>query len=276
MRLAKSLILISMLLTQLSCTSDYKAAPAARVLFVGNSITYYHGVPYLFSAISSNLYDKAVDVDYLVQLGGHLSDVLSHEKTVSELELADYDIVILQEWGGQLLCAATPTQRYTQSCVASLNAHRQIAEIASSDYAITVLLGTFQQKKEVARALLAGEDWFVKTLGFERHVNLSSLLIRGEAQFPSLPWRAEDKIHPGPALSLAIAFSIANSVYGPAPTSIDTLNLFETRERPAKTLSYRSIEKDLSLFHTDHPFPIESSEFESVLSLVTTSQKSTE
>lgn len=272
----KFVIAVFALLTQLSCVSDYNAASTMRVLFVGNSITYYHGVPYLFSAISANLYDKSVDVDYLVQPGGHLADVLSHKKTVSELGLANYDVVILQEWGSQLLCAASPAERHTPSCAASLNAHRRLAEIAGSDDSITVLLGTFQLNRGVAKELLAGEDWFVERLGFDKHVNISSLLIEGESQLPSLSWRARDEIHPGPALSLAISLAIANSVYGSAPATLNTLDLFETRESPAKTMSYRSIEKDLSLFHTSHLAPIDPSELESILSLVTELQRSTE
>lgn len=233
-------------------------------MFVGNSITYYHGTPYLFGEVADRLYDKPVVVDFLLQPGGHLADVLRFEETIAKVRRTNYDIVVLQEWGSQLLCGATKAGRDSPACAASLNAHRSLAETANGGDSMTILLGTYQPNRQVAAALIAGEKWFFESLEFDKYVRLAPVLLNGEASYPQMSWRANDGIHPGPDLALAIALAVANAAFGPTYAATDGLEVFETLEHPSRTLSYEEIETDLSVFHEDRRFMITSDVLESI------------
>lgn len=228
-----------------------------------------NGVPYLFSEISSDLYERPVDVDYLVQPGGHLSDVLAFSETVSELDREYYDIVILQEWGSQLLCGATVIGRQSPTCKASLDAHRVLAETAGDDRTIKILLGTYQAREQVARALLDGERWFVDTLEFNQHARVAPILLNGEFEFPEMRWRAEDGMHPGPVLSLAVALVAAEAAFGSLPGEPNSLEFLETVEKPSRQLSYEAVGTDLGIFHTDRQITIAPHVLDSLRSLPT-------
>lgn len=262
----KVCLILLALIGPIACISGSSAPRVTRVLFVGNSITYYHGVPYLFSEISSDVYRKPVIVDYLVQPGGHLSEVLANSATVAELKRAHFDVVILQEWGSQLLCGATASGRDSPSCKASLNAHRVLAETAGGDQSTRILLGSHQPREQVARALLAGERWFVNTLEFDRHAPVAAIFLNGESELPGLRWRAEDGIHPGSALALAIAFVAAEAAFDSISGEYIFLDIFEAVETPKKRLSYQTVETDLSVFHTDKRSALPSSVIESIRS----------
>lgn len=231
------------------CAYESRENSPVRILFVGNSVTYYHGVPYLFGAVASELHGTKVAIDFLVQGGGHLVDVVEAESVMNQLAGANYDVVVLQEWGGQLLCAAEESGRSSPSCIASIEAHRRLANVSSAEGAMTVLLGTYQRNEQVARALVVGEKWFFNTLEFDRYVAVAPLLIAGEAEYPLLGWKAEDEVHPGPALSIAMALATAEAVFGPATTDREAIAIRKTREKPSRSLSYEKIENDLSVFY---------------------------
>ncbi len=233
------------------CASNSGAKPAVRVLFIGNSLTYYNGVPYLFSAATTELHKTRVSVDFLMQGGGHLNDVLKIEPIMNQLTDADYDVVVLQEQGGQLLCAVEEETRSSLPCIDSINAHRKLAEAASAEGATTVLLGTYQQNEQVARALVVGERWFFDALRFDRYVEVAPLLLNGQAEHPLLAWKAADGVHPGPALSMAIALATAEALFGPTVVDPDSISIRTTREKPTTPLTYSKIEDDLSVFYDD-------------------------
>ena len=258
-------LIVLIVLAHVGCASTIEPLRAStRVLFVGNSITYYHGAPYLFSEVADGLYGKPVVIDFLVQPGGHLADVLRFEETIAQVRRTDYDIVVLQEWGSQLLCGASKAGRDSPTCVASLTAHRSLAEIAGGGDSMTILLGTYQPNLQVAAALMVGEKWFFESLEFDRYVRLAPVLLNGEASYPQMSWRANDGIHPGPDLALAIALAVANAAFGPTYTATDGLEVFETLEHPTKTLSYEEIETDLSIFHEGRRSVITSDVLESI------------
>ena len=252
MRQCGKYLIVMIVLAHAGCASTVEPRSAStRILFVGNSITYYHGVPYLFGALAENLYGETVEVDFLVQPGGHLADVLRFEDTIAKLRWVDYDIVVLQEWGSQLLCGASKVGRDSPDCVASLNAHRILADTAGGANSMTILLGTYQPNTQVAAALIAGEKWFVESLEFDRHVRLAPILLNGEACLPQMSWTAKDGIHPGPDLALATALAVAKAAFGPTYETTDRIEIFETLERPTRKLSYAKVETDLSVFFGD-------------------------
>ncbi len=114
---------------------------------------------------------------------------------------------------------------------------------------MTVLLGTYQLNEDVARALVVGEKWFFNTLEFDRYVAVAPLLIAGEAEYPLLDWKAEDEVHPGPALSMAMALATAEAVFGPTTTDRVPISIRKTRDKPSRSLAYEEIENDLGVFY---------------------------
>ena len=249
MRQTAAACMLTFLMILGGCAHEPAKKAPVRVLFVGNSITYYHGVPYLFSAVASELYGTEVAVDFLVQGGGHLVDVIEIESVMNQLASTKYDVVVLQEWGGQLLCAAGESSRSSPPCIASIEAHRKLAQVSRAVDAITVLLGTYQPVEQVARALVVGENWFFNSLEFDRYVSVAPLLITGEAEYPLLGWKAEDGVHPGPALSIAMALATANAVFGPTTTDQKSISIRTTLEKPSRSLAYQIIENDLNVFY---------------------------
>ena len=146
------------LLIQLSLVWSVEAANAAtRVLFVGNSISYYHGLPYVFREVVLDLYDIDTEVDTWAQAGGVLSQATSQRAVMEQLASNPYDVVVLQEWGSLLVCAMAEESDWSERCQASLDAHRNIIAAAAKSDSITILLGTNQRRPEAIAVLDEGE-----------------------------------------------------------------------------------------------------------------------
>lgn len=186
--------------------SAVSARAETRVLFVGNSLTYFHGVPYLFASMSEDLYDRNVVVHSLLQPGGWLVQLLEQEHTLNRLADSPYDVVILQENGGALFCGSAesgPPER----CLESIAAHRAIVDAAGHSETITVLLGTHRPEPipEASERLARGEAWVRKEAGLDLHVPLAPAFFKGRSMWLELPWLDEDGGHPGWATAMLSA-----------------------------------------------------------------------
>jgi len=235
------------------------ASPAisdsTRVLFVGNSLTYYYGVPYLAQEIARDVYGKDVSVDSLLQGGGRLAEVASNSASLEALRGASYDVVILQENGGLLLCGADRAGRQTAECRESLAAHRGILDTAGRDSARGILLGTYQANRSVAQALVAGEQWFARELALDGYASVALPVLRGKERYGDLPWFAEDGMHPGPAASLLIAAAVAKAVFGEPPPTWE-LTARMPHRTPESPLSYDRLVVGSEAFQSSEPLSI--------------------
>ena len=98
------LILIQCISTQ-AVRSDYSAI---RILFVGNSLTYYNDVPAMVSEIYSSIDQQyVIETDMLAQGGYSIKQHLANGPLESVLADLMYDVVVLQDFGGWPLCSTS-------------------------------------------------------------------------------------------------------------------------------------------------------------------------
>ncbi|NQX86125.1 MAG: DUF4886 domain-containing protein [Flavobacteriaceae bacterium] len=119
----KNILLIFLLLISIDCKSqDKKATEKINVLFIGNSLTYYHDMPETLQKILNETASN-FSIEHStfpgMSLDGHLNNVIESrtengistrkkedgEKTETEVKLSekDWDIIILQEGTVRLL-----------------------------------------------------------------------------------------------------------------------------------------------------------------------------
>lgn len=225
--------------------------PPPRVLFVGNSITYFNGLPYLFSEVARELYGQTTAVDFVLQPGGDLRGLSRNETAVEQLQQRRYDIVVLQERGGQLACVASVTERSRPDCRASVQAHRRVLELTGDDSRRVVLLGTYLPAGDESQATFDGERRVVRMLGIEHHIPVASLLREAELAYPTRDWRAADNLHPGPDLSLLMALAIADTLFERVPVAPGSVTVERPAELPNRSPSFRAIQSDLDVFRQD-------------------------
>jgi hypothetical protein len=87
--------------------SDGADAPdAVRVLFVGNSLTYYNDLPAKFAALyAASRRGAVVQTEMLAAGGASLRDRLEDASLAKTLSAGDFDLVVLQDFGGWPLCS---------------------------------------------------------------------------------------------------------------------------------------------------------------------------
>lgn len=88
-----------------ACASTPDQRPQ-RVLFVGNSLTYYNDLPAKFAALAGDRAPR-VETEMLAEGGASLRDRIADGSLAHTLESRRYDVVALQDFGGWPLCAAT-------------------------------------------------------------------------------------------------------------------------------------------------------------------------
>jgi hypothetical protein len=129
------------------------ATPAApeplRVLFVGNSLTYYNDLPATFAALYRHAStDGAIEVDLLARAGATLREHLDQGALAMQLRDGDYDVVVLQEFGGWPACSSQ-----LASCAATPQALVEAVALVRAHRARPVWFSTWQSAPAVQQAL---------------------------------------------------------------------------------------------------------------------------
>jgi hypothetical protein len=119
-------------------------APVARVLVLGNSLSYVNDMPALFNALdAAQPGPPRFHAELLAAPGGSIADRWRDGVAARELATGDWQVLVLQERGGTLACMATPPRRAEPDCQASIAAHRNFARLARAHGMQVVLLGTW-------------------------------------------------------------------------------------------------------------------------------------
>jgi hypothetical protein len=231
----------------------HDANAETRVLFVGNSVSYYHGLPYVFEEVASDLYDLDVHVDTWVQPGGLLSQASSEDNVMVELAADPYDVVVLQEWGSLLMCSRASEANWSDRCRKSLDAHSSIIAAAAGTDAVTILLGTNQMRADATAALDEGERRMQLRANIDAHVPYGRLLLEGQDRFPAIPWLDPDGGHPGPGAVVLMACRIAGEAFDAERGPVSDLEFFEPPRVPDPSPSYQSLMKGTEPFQTHAP-----------------------
>ena len=189
------------------------AAPPERVLFVGNSLTYVGNTPAVFAALSGNG-GHAVASDMIVAGGATLAQRVQDGSVAHALDSRRYAMVVLQERGGDLLCAFGP-----DSCSDSTKAIGTLAAIAKAHGARAVLLGTYQAMPKMSAALVQAESAAAADAGIP-YAEVSETLQQLQARMPANRWLAPDGMHPGPDLALLNAIVLYRAIHHAAPATM--------------------------------------------------------
>ena len=185
----------------------------ARVLFVGNSLTYVGNLPAVFSAMT-RANGHPVDSDMIVRGGATLAQRLDDGTIAKALDSRKYSVLVLQERGGELICAFG-----AESCADSRAALDAIAGLAKQNGVATiVLLGTYQSLPAASTATVEREAAAAAQAGLA-YVEVSQTLGRLVALRPGAAWFDTDGVHPGRDLTLLQAVLLYRPILGTLPAA---------------------------------------------------------
>lgn len=138
----------SVLLT--ACASTLPAERVDhRVLFIGNSLTYYNDLPRTVQAMYvSAAPGRVIEVDMLASGGATMADHVRQGRMAELLAQKHYDVVILQDAGGFPACASE-----FPGCQDAVAGVCDAARIARGAKVRPILFGTYQAIPEAQAAL---------------------------------------------------------------------------------------------------------------------------
>lgn len=194
-----------------SCSAAHVSGRPARILFVGNSLTYVGNLPAVFSALARTN-GHAVHSYMVVSPGGTLTERVADGSAAHALQQCRCTTLVLQERGGDLF-GGFGTDAITQS-------KHAIAALARAGHAHgvdVVLLGTYNSPS-VSHLLGAMEGAAAKAAGIP-YVAVSERLWRLHHAYPSLEWLRKADGHPGNALTLLDAILLYKQFYGAWPAA---------------------------------------------------------
>lgn len=91
-----NLSLVVLLLAGCAGAQDTEPKDSTRVLFIGNSLTFFNDLPEMFAELARSG-GHEVDADMSAQGGWTLSDHATSKKTLDKIEQQNWDFVVLQE-----------------------------------------------------------------------------------------------------------------------------------------------------------------------------------
>lgn len=203
-------LLLAVVMLCASCATGYSPGEPVRVLFVGNSLLYVGNVPAVYSALAS-ANGHPVASDMIVRGGATLSERVADGSVERALDDHRYTALVLQERGGDLLCAFGP-----ESCVDSRKAIATLSEMARERGVRVALLGSYQSLPNASLQLLEAEEAAAAEAGIP-YLEVSEKLRRLRASAPELAWLHEDGAHPGKALALLDALLVYQALQGSLP-----------------------------------------------------------
>jgi hypothetical protein len=194
-----------------SCVSDKQAQSPIRLLFVGNSLTYVGNLPAVLDALAASN-KKSLQSDMIVKGGATLTERVADGSVERALAANPYDYVVLQERGGDTICAFGPTS--CQDADASLSA---LAHIVAAHGAKPILLGTYQAMPQVSTELVGAESVAASRLSIA-YVPVSDRFQTAIESAPAAEWLFADRAHPGHDLVLLEAALLYRQVFGALPS----------------------------------------------------------
>lgn len=206
-----TLLVLPILLICTSCGVLSSPNQADRALFVGNSLTYVGNVPAVFSALAE-ANGKPLASDMIVRGGATLTQRVSDGSVARALDEKRYTALVLQERGGDLMCAFGP-----DSCVQSRQAIKALATLAKDKGVHVVLLGTYQPHPAASQRLIKEESSAAAEAEIP-YIEVSEKLRQLRNTAPELMWFASDGMHPGKDLALLNAVLVHKVLRGSLPS----------------------------------------------------------
>jgi len=193
-----------LLLVALLLSHDAFAAKTLRVLFVGNSLTYYNDLPATFATLYRATEPGAkVETEMLAQGGGKLRERLTDGQLATLLTRQRYDIVVLQEIGGWPDCP-----REFPGCEDAPLALRETVNLVRANGARAVWLSTWQAHPAAQQSLSRTSAALAREVGVDI-VDVGAAIQRVPGR--RLPLLHKDG-HPAPAGTWLTAAALVQTI----------------------------------------------------------------
>jgi hypothetical protein len=148
----------------------------------------------------------------IVKGGATLTQRVTDGSVARALKEKKYTTLVLQERGGDLICAFAP-----DSCAQSRQAIKALAALAKEQNVAVVLLGTYQPLPAVSKRLIKEESSAATDAGIP-YIEVSEKLQQLRSTAPELTWLANDGMHPGKDLALLNAILVYKTLRGSLPS----------------------------------------------------------
>jgi hypothetical protein len=177
-----------------------------RVLFVGNSLTYFNAMPSLVGKILANSIPR-IDMrsEMLAQGGATIRDHLIAGVVQRTLKATHFDVVVFQELGGFPACPSD-----FRGCSDSPNAIEEMVSVIKAAGARPIWFSTWQPSRDAQERLSAGAESLARKL----HIDVAdagALIYRYIDENPAAPILRSDG-HPQPLGSWIIADVLASMI----------------------------------------------------------------
>ena len=185
-----------------------------RVLLVGNSLTYTNNLPALLRAVGASQ-GTPITTETYVAPGGTLSERWRDGNAADALRTRKFDVVVLQEIGGQVGCLASASRTRTAPCAATVQAHEGFAALAKASGAKTLLFTTWSHDERMQGRIHGGMRKLAKDTGATVFNAAGAIASLHKAQPGSTPY--PDGTHPSTQASLMLAVALYRDITGTAP-----------------------------------------------------------
>ena len=185
-----------------------------RVLLVGNSLTYTNNLPALLRAVGASQ-GTPITTETYVAPGGTLSERWRDGNAADALRTRKFDVVVLQEIGGQVGCLASASRTRTAPCAATVQAHKGFAALAKASGAKTLLFTTWSHDERMQGRIHGGMRKLAKDTGATVFNAAGAIASLHKAQPGSTPY--PDGTHPSTQASLMLAVALYRDITGTAP-----------------------------------------------------------
>ena len=198
-------------------TSVHAQEPPAkeyRVLLVGNSLTYTNNLPALLRAVGASQ-GTTITTETYAAPGGTLSERWRDGKAAEALRARKFDVVVLQEIGGQVGCLASASRTRTAPCAATVQAHESFAALAKASGAKTLLFTTWSHDERMQGRINRG----MRQLAKDNDATLFNAAAAIGALYKAVPATTPypDGTHPSTQASLMMAVALYRDITGNAP-----------------------------------------------------------
>jgi len=206
---------LSLLLAPLASVHAQDPAPKEyRVLLVGNSLTYTNNLPALLRAVGASQ-GTTITTETYAAPGGTLSERWRDGKAADALRTRKFDIVVLQEIGGQVGCLASASRTRTAPCAATVQAHESFVALAKESGAKTLLFTTWSQDERMQGRINRGMRQLAKENGATVFNAAGAIGALHKAVPATTPY--PDGTHPSTQASLMLAVALYRDITGSAP-----------------------------------------------------------
>ncbi|HSD17046.1 MAG TPA: hypothetical protein VLC71_07310 [Thermomonas sp.] len=206
---------LALLLAPFASVQAQDPAPKEyRVLLVGNSLTYTNNLPALLRAVGASQ-GTTITTETYAAPGGTLSERWRDGKAAEALRTRKFDVVVLQEIGGQVGCLSSAAQTRTAPCAASVQAHQSFAALARESGAKTLLFTTWSHDERTQGRIHVGMRRLAKDNDATVFNAAGAIESLHKAQPAIAPY--PDGTHPSTLASLMLAVTLYRDITGTAP-----------------------------------------------------------